>query len=122
MNRMKLILVAGAVTLAALAAIIYFKFFDPTIYPLLRCPIKAMTGFNCPGCGCQRALHALLNGQLTEAWHYNSFIFFAAPISLLYIVVETYPQRFARLYRLMVNPVAAVMIIIAIIIAFIVKN
>jgi hypothetical protein len=122
MNRLKIILVAILAVVAVVAAIIYFKNFDPTVYPLLRCPIKALTGLNCPGCGCQRALHALLNGRFVEAWHYNSFIFAATPIALLYIVVEAYPHRFARLYRWLVNPIAAGVVLIAIIVVFIVKN
>ncbi len=42
------ILLAGCVTLAVV---------DPTGGPPI-CPFKAVTGFDCPGCGGTRALHA----------------------------------------------------------------
>ena len=34
---------------------------------LLRCPFKYLTGIDCPGCGFQRSLLALLNGDLHKS-------------------------------------------------------
>jgi hypothetical protein len=36
---------------------------------LLPCPFKVITGFDCPGCGFQRSLLALLQGQWLESYH-----------------------------------------------------
>lgn len=36
---------------------------------LLPCPFKALTGLDCPGCGFQRSVIALLKGYLTESFH-----------------------------------------------------
>lgn len=55
---------------------------------LPRCPFKALTGLNCPGCGFQRAVHALLHGRVAAAWHYNPFLFVALPFVALLAVVE----------------------------------
>ena len=44
-----------------------------------RCPIKFLTGFSCPGCGGQRATHALLHGNVGEALSYNYFYIIAIP-------------------------------------------
>jgi hypothetical protein len=35
---------------------------------------------HCPGCGTTRALHALLNGRLTQALAYNALIFLVLPV------------------------------------------
>jgi len=35
---------------------------------LLRCPIKAVMGIDCPGCGFQRSLLALLQGHWQESY------------------------------------------------------
>ena len=35
------------------------------------CPFYAATGLRCPGCGSQRALHALLHGNLSAVWAAN---------------------------------------------------
>lgn len=34
---------------------------------LLKCPFKYLTGIDCPGCGFQRSVLALLNGDLHES-------------------------------------------------------
>lgn len=36
---------------------------------LLPCPLKAVTGIDCPGCGFQRSLVALFQGNWTESYH-----------------------------------------------------
>ncbi|WP_090781312.1 DUF2752 domain-containing protein [Pedobacter sp. ok626] len=50
----------------------------------LRCPFKALTGIDCPGCGFQRSFVALLRGDLHESFHlYPATI----PLLLTFIVV-----------------------------------
>ena len=41
----------------------------PGRYP--RCPFRALTGLDCPGCGSLRALHQLTHGHLMAAIDYN---------------------------------------------------
>ncbi|GGU57388.1 DUF2752 domain-containing protein [Lentzea flava] len=41
---------------------------------LPKCPIKWLTGFNCPGCGATRMVHALLHGDIVGAFHYNAVL------------------------------------------------
>jgi hypothetical protein len=117
----KYITVAVALV-AAVAVIYYYLRFDPARSLSFRCPIKSLTGYDCPGCGAQRALHAVLNGDLHSAWSFNPFIFFAAPLAAVYIVVESYPERFARLHRLLVRPIVVVFVLVAIIAWTILRN
>ncbi len=35
---------------------------------LLPCPFKYITGIDCPGCGFQRAIVALLQGDMGKSW------------------------------------------------------
>lgn len=51
-----------------------------------KCPFKLLTGLSCPGCGGQRAAHALLHGDVVGALRYNWFLIYAAPYLLLLIV------------------------------------
>ena len=44
---------------------------DPASGLLPVCPFYHMTHLFCPGCGSQRALHALLHGQISGAFGYN---------------------------------------------------
>ena len=65
--------VAGvAATLGGAGAVAYF---DPTtahFFPV--CPLYALTGFACPGCGLTRGFHALFHGDILTAIHFNALI------------------------------------------------
>ena len=80
----------GALVPAAAATTILFAF-DPSraeFYP--PCPLRALTGLYCPGCGTCRALHELLHGHLGEAFGLNPLTILMLPYlgySLLSYVV-----------------------------------
>ena len=50
-----------------------------------KCPFKIITGLNCPACGIQRCIHALLYGHFAEAIHYNYYLIFAGPYAGAFI-------------------------------------
>jgi hypothetical protein len=57
--------------------------FDPEktwFYP--ACQFHQFTGLDCPGCGSQRALHALLHGQVLTAAHDNLLLILSLPLFL----------------------------------------
>lgn len=69
----RVFLAAGVVSLGA-AAYVYYTF-DPNLYNWFpKCPFKACTGLDCPGCGSQRAVHALLHGNFLEAFQHNALL------------------------------------------------
>ncbi|WP_246001891.1 DUF2752 domain-containing protein [Mucilaginibacter gracilis] len=45
---------------------------------MIPCPLKKLTGFDCPGCGFQRSLIALLKGDVI-----NSFYLYPATLPIL---------------------------------------
>jgi len=53
-----------------------------------RCLFKTVTGYDCPGCGSQRAIHALLRGDIAGAFHYNAFMVSCIPLVMLLLVGE----------------------------------
>lgn len=53
-----------------------------------KCPFKLLTGFDCPGCGFQRALHAALHGEWGKAMGYNVFLFLLIPYMLALFVSD----------------------------------
>lgn len=66
-------------------AVLYMM--NPTTSPLApKCPFKLLTGFSCPGCGIQRALHALVHGRIIEAAKYNLYLVYAGPYALSFLV------------------------------------
>lgn len=48
-----------------------------------QCPFHWLTGYDCPGCGSQRAIHDLLNLQFTKAFHQNALLMVSIPYLLL---------------------------------------
>jgi uncharacterized BrkB/YihY/UPF0761 family membrane protein len=57
---------------------------------MLHCPIKAMTGVDCPGCGFQRAASDLLRGDAGGAWaHYPPIFPFLLTLLLLVVALRT---------------------------------
>ena len=57
-----------------------------------KCPFKLVTGLQCPGCGIQRALHALLQGRFLDAIHYNYFLLFSGPYIISFGIRALLPK------------------------------
>ena len=51
---------------------------------LLSCPLKSNFGIDCPGCGLQRSIIALLKGNIIE-----SFKFYPATMPLIFLICFT---------------------------------
>lgn len=47
------------------------------------CPLNALTGLNCPGCGGLRAVNDLTNGQLADAARSNLLLVVLLPVAVL---------------------------------------
>ncbi len=76
-------------TVVLILGVVYL-FFDPTYSPFApKCIFRLLTGYDCPACGGQRALHALLNGEIAQAIGYNPYLIIAVPY-LLAVAYTTY--------------------------------
>jgi hypothetical protein len=84
--------------------LLIYALVDPALGYFPSCLIYRSTGLRCPGCGTQRALHALLGGRLGEALHYNYFLLIMLPLGLLYLALPRYGERWPRLARLLRHP------------------
>lgn len=59
---------------------------------LLKCPFKYLTGIDCPGCGFQRSVIALLNGNL-----HQSLRLYPSTIPLLFFFAYVLMDKFLKL-------------------------
>ncbi|WNB86859.1 DUF2752 domain-containing protein [Cellulomonas sp. ATA003] len=68
----------------ALAAVVHLAITDP-YRPggHLVCPVLALTGLFCAGCGAQRAVHDLTHGDLAGAWGMNPLVVALAPVAVV---------------------------------------
>lgn len=79
-----------ALLLAAIAAVL-LRLFPPWLYAIYPvCPIRALTGWRCPGCGSTRALAALLSGRFGDAVHYNPLAVILWPVLVALALAELY--------------------------------
>jgi hypothetical protein len=68
-------LLVSAILLAVAGGWVLYTF-PPTTTPFYpQCAFKLATGFDCPGCGSTRALHALVHGRFGEAFRFNPMLF-----------------------------------------------
>jgi hypothetical protein len=68
----------------------YLYWFEPGktgFFP--SCPFRALTGFNCPGCGTTRALHQLLHGNVVSAFELNPLMILLLPVVVYALVSFT---------------------------------
>lgn len=114
------------VGVAALVALLLLFLFNPEtvkFYP--RCPSLLLTGYQCPGCGTLRALHALLHGRLLQAWHYNPALIVGLPI-VFFILTMGFLRRShswaERVYRWCNSPLVVSILLLAIITWTITRN
>ncbi len=76
-------------TLVLVAALSVFYIFDPqevNLFP--KCTFKAITGYDCPGCGSQRAIHDMLHIDFAGAYSHNPLMLFLIPYLLLWLFFE----------------------------------
>ena len=65
-----------------------YYFIDPVMHKWVpKCPFMLLTGWKCPGCGSQRAIHAIVHGQIGEAFRQNA-LFIPSAIYLIAILVS----------------------------------
>jgi hypothetical protein len=64
---------AGVIAMTGGASVVWA--FDPAqVHFLPVCPLYALTGFACPGCGMTRAFHALFHGDVLTALDLNALV------------------------------------------------
>ena len=105
----------GLVAAAVLLAGYYLLGPESGVYP--RCLFRQVTGLECPGCGSQRAIHALLHGRVAEAWSYNALLLVEIPLIGLLLAAQPLRSRYPRLHRVL-NSLTVILIVLATIIAW----
>ena len=77
-------LAALVVGLGVAAVLFFFNPVEHGFFP--RCYFRAVTGWDCPGCGGLRATHQLLHGEVRAAFALNPLLVLALPLAGYYAV------------------------------------
>lgn len=89
---MKKIYTTGLLLGVSLIAVLFF-FLDPNkhvIFP--RCVFYSFSGYYCPGCGSQRAIHSLLHLNIAGVVQ-NNFLFLPAVAAIIYHFSHSFLNR-----------------------------
>lgn len=65
-----------------------------------KCPFRLITGYLCPGCGSQRAIHYLLNLELNKALSANALLVYSIPVIILLFLIERFNGKYELTQRL----------------------
>lgn len=99
MQRPQVIITIALSGAIVIAIVVVYHVFDPTnsIYAP-KCFLKTLTGYNCPGCGCQRLLYNWANGHFIEGLRYNYFFSDRRVVCSTDTFRKTFPSITPRVY------------------------
>ncbi len=106
-NRYKVVVALAATTLYLLVA-------DEG--SLIKCPVRLITGYQCPGCGSQRSLRALFTGDFVGALQLNALIYIA-PLFMLWLRLA----RGKASYQTQKNVIIGASVVL-VVVSFVLKN
>lgn len=81
--------------------ILYFSYNPSENSFFIPCPIYYITGFFCPGCGSQRAIHLLLHGDVIGAFRFNPLMVLTLPILIYGLGITVANWIFGTSFRFM---------------------
>lgn len=83
----------------------YYFFLNPyeQEYFFISCPFYKITGYQCSGCGSQRAFHEILHLNFREAFHQNALVLFGIPYFSLIFFTSFFQEKFAKLRQLLIG-------------------
>ena len=115
--------IIGAVSAIVIAGIASYSTFDPsTVRFFPRCTFLTLTGLKCPGCGTQRAIHALLHGNFLEAVRFNAMMVASVPLLALYGYAEIVRKSKPRFYNKVNSTPIILTIFVLVVLWWILRN
>ncbi|MBK7029608.1 MAG: DUF2752 domain-containing protein [Bacteroidales bacterium] len=104
--------------------LIYYSL-DPADYNFFpKCPFYWITGYKCPGCGSQRAVHHLLNLDFKHAFLSNPLLVTAIPYILLGFAFDytRLRERYPRVRKILFGKIAIISMFVIVIAYWILRN
>jgi hypothetical protein len=112
------------ISILIVIAVVYYQF-NPAKYRFFpKCPFYMITGFDCPGCGSQRAIYCLLHGNLKEAIRYNLLLVISIPFLAIHF---SYKLRSAILkkdlrWNIVYHPLTPKIIFVVVMLFWLMRN
>lgn len=88
-----------------------------------KCPFYTLTGIYCAGCGSQRAIHQIMNGQIITGIRHNYLLIVVIGVlsykTLLYILNKIYNKSHFDIFH---KPIATKIILIIVLLFWTLRN
>lgn len=122
MGRNQWIILVSLGVVIALAVYFSYSPEESSFFP--QCPFHYITGYDCPGCGSQRALHHILHLRFESAFVANPFMVLAIPYLLVGLYFEYFggKESFPGIRKIFFGKKAAIIIFIIVIAFWIGRN
>lgn len=105
-------------------ALVYYTL-DPASSNLFpSCPFYYLTGYKCPGCGSQRAAHALLHLDFRNAMKANPLLVPSIPYIILGLLFDytRLSDKYPKIRKILYGKVAIILVIIIVVSFGIIRN
>lgn len=102
----------------------YYFFLNPyeQEYFFISCPFYKITGYQCSGCGSQRAFHEILHLNFREAFRQNALVLIAIPYFSLIFFTSFFQEKFAKLRQLLIGKKTTLILFFIVILFGIFRN
>ncbi len=102
----------------------YYFFLNPyeQEYFFISCPFYKITGYQCSGCGSQRAFHEILHLNFEEAFHQNALVLFGIPYFSLIFFTSFHQEKYAKLRQLLIGKKTIIILFIIVILFGVFRN
>ena len=104
--------------ICACIALIAFKYFNIGI----PCPIKTLTGFDCPGCGITRCILSIFELNFYQAFRYNMLVFCLIVLYVLYLIARLVKYIFKKDSKIIIPDYVYIILIVITIVFGILRN
>ncbi|WP_367276655.1 DUF2752 domain-containing protein [uncultured Psychroserpens sp.] len=102
---------------------LYF-FWDPSTYRFFpKCPFYTYTGIYCAGCGSQRAIHQIINGNIIAGLRHNYLLLLLFAVlaykAILFILLKVYNKSIPNLLH---KPITTKIILVLVLLFWLFRN
>lgn len=87
-----------------------------------KCPFYLLTGFKCPGCGSQRAVHQLLHLHIGAAFRCNALLVAFIPLLAFLLSADLLRYRFPKYYLASRKPALGWTVLAVILLWWVLRN
>lgn len=105
-----------------LSGAILFFMLDPESIFFPKCLFHSITGYSCPGCGLQRAIHDLLHLNISGAFRHNAFLVCSLPLVALLVILERRQSTHTKIYAFLSSKVFIFSLILLVLGWWILRN